>query len=184
MNHRDDATETARFRFRPMKQLLLIRHAKSDWDHPGLSDHDRPLNDRGRRDCPRMAEALRSRGITPDLIVTSTAVRAATTAEAIAGGLGLDTAAIARRSELYLAPPQLILRVIQGLDESAETVLIFGHNPGMHEAVGRLCGDEAVGDFPTLAVARIELDVDHWGAVEWGDGVLLECIVPRGLEAE
>ena len=100
MNHRDDATETARFRFRPMKQLLLIRHAKSDWDHPGLSDHDRPLNDRGRRDCPRMAEALRSRGITPDLIVTSTAVRAATTAEAIAGGLGLDTAAITRRSDV------------------------------------------------------------------------------------
>lgn len=167
-----------------MKQLLLIRHGKSDWDHPGLADHDRPLNDRGRRDCPRMAEALKSRGIVPDRIVTSTALRAATTAEAIAGELGVDSGTIARRPELYLAAPQVILRVIQGLDESAGTVFVFGHNPGMHEAVGRLCGGEAVDDFPTLAVARIELDVDHWGAVEWGDGVLLECLVPRGLEAE
>lgn len=166
-----------------MKQLLLIRHGKSDWDHPGLSDHDRPLNDRGRRDCPRMAEALKARGVSPDLIVTSTAVRAATTAEAIAGGLGLDPAAIARRSELYLAPPQLILHVIQGLDESAETALVFGHNPGMHETVERLCGGEGVDDFPTLAVARIRLEVDHWGEVEWGDGLLIERLIPRGLDA-
>jgi phosphohistidine phosphatase len=167
-----------------MKQLLLIRHGKSDWDHPGLSDHDRPLNDRGRRDCPRMAEALKSRGVAPDLIVTSTAVRAATTAEAIAGGLGVDPAAIVKRSELYLAPPQVILRVIQGLDESAETVLVFGHNPGMHETVERLCGGEGVDEFPTLAVARIELEVDHWGEVEWGDGLLIERLIPRGLDAE
>jgi len=164
-----------------MKQLLLIRHGKSDWDHPGLSDHDRPLNDRGRRDCPRVAEALKARGIAPDLVVTSTAVRAATTAEAVARGLGFDPAAIAKRPELYLAPPQIVLRAIQGLDEPAETALIFGHNPGMHETVERLCGGEPVDDFPTLAVARIELEVDHWGEVEWGDGLLVERLVPRAL---
>lgn len=167
-----------------MKQLLLIRHGKSDWDHPGLSDHDRPLNDRGRRDCPRVAEALKARGVAPDLVVTSTAVRAATTAEAVARGLGFDPAAIAQRPELYLAPPQILLRVVQGLEESAGTALVFGHNPGMHETVERLCGGEPVDDFPTLAVARIELEVDHWGEVDWGDGLLVERLVPRALAAE
>ncbi len=167
-----------------MKQLLLIRHGKSDWDHPGLSDHDRPLNDRGRRDCPRMAAALKSRAIAPDRIVTSTAVRAATTAEAIADGLGVVRSGIEFRPELYLASPQVFLRVVQSLDESAETTLIFGHNPGIHETVERLCDGESVDDFPTLAVARIELDVDHWGEVEWGDGRLLECLLPRTLAPE
>lgn len=167
-----------------MKQLLLIRHGKSDWDYPGLSDHDRPLNDRGRRDCPRMAEALRSRGIEPGAIVTSTAVRAATTAESIAQGLGFDPAAIVRRSELYLAPPAVILRVIQGLDESVGTALVFGHNPGMHETVERLCEGEGIDDFPTLAIARIDLEVEHWGSVEWGSGLLIERIIPRSLGGE
>jgi phosphohistidine phosphatase len=167
-----------------MKQLLLIRHGKSDWDHPGLSDHDRPLNDRGRRDCPRMAEALRRRGIFPELIVTSTAVRAATTAEAIALGLGYDPSLIVRCSELYLAAPPVILRVIQGLDEAAGTAMLFGHNPGMHETVERLCEGEGIDDFPTLAVARIDLKVEHWGAVEWGSGLLVERIIPRSLGDE
>jgi phosphohistidine phosphatase len=164
-----------------MKQLLLIRHGKSDWDHPGLSDHDRVLNERGLRDAPRMAAALQQRGIVPDLIVTSTATRAATTAAMIADGLGYPAERIVKVPDLYLAPPRTILRVIQGSEESAETVLIFGHNPGMHEAVNLFCEAPGLEDFPTLAIARIELAAEYWGGTEWGGGLLLEFLTPRSV---
>ncbi len=163
-----------------MKQLCLVRHAKSDWDHPGLSDHDRVLNERGRRDGPRMAAALRSRGVVPDLVVTSTAVRAATTAEMLAEGLGVPKERILRLPELYLAQPRTILRVVQGLDEAVGTALVFGHNPGMHEAVC-LLGAGGIESFPTLATAWFEVRAEHWGEIEWGDGRLLELLVPRAL---
>lgn len=165
-----------------MKQLLLIRHGKSDWDSPTLSDHDRPLNARGRRDAPRVAEALRSRGVAPDQIATSTAVRAATTAAALAEGLGFSPEAILALPELYLASPRAILRAVQNLDESAGTALVFGHNPGMHETVNLLTAGPPVDHFPTLAVARIELPNEHWGSVEWGDGRLVELLLPRELD--
>ncbi len=166
-----------------MKQLLLIRHAKSDWDHAGLSDHDRPLNDRGLRDCPRMARALAERGVVPGVVLSSTAVRARTTAEAITSGLGLDPAIIRLVPDLYLASDKVILKQIQGLDESKDTAFLFGHNPGMHETVNRLAAEGGVGDFPTLAVARFELDLDHWGQIEWESGRLMELIIPRDLPA-
>ncbi len=164
-----------------MKELFLIRHAKSDWDHAGLSDHDRPLNDRGKRDAPRMAEALRRLVVSPAQIVTSTATRAATTAELLAEGLGFPVAKIDRVPGLYLATPQAILRVVQGLDEEGGTALVFGHNPGMHETVNLLSGEMMVEHFPTLAVAHFELAVECWGEVEWGDGRLREMLTPRGL---
>lgn len=164
-----------------MKELLLIRHAKSDWDHPGLSDHDRPLNGRGLNDAPRMAAALVQRGIMPDAIVSSTAVRAASTATILSEAMKFPGESIIFLPELYLAPPRTILRVIQKLDESTSTVLIFGHNPGMHETVDLLSGDSGVDAFPTLAVARFEFPVDFWGAVEPGSGLLVELIIPRSL---
>ena len=164
-----------------MKELFLIRHGKSDWDHAGLSDHDRPLNDRGRRDGPAMGRALRSRGVKPDLVISSTAVRAATTADMVSEVLGFGADRIVRRSSLYLASPGTILREIQSLEESAAKVLIFGHNPGMHEAVCLLSGEMGVESFPTLAVARFELDVDFWWEVEEGCGLLTEFLIPRDL---
>lgn len=167
-----------------MKQLLLIRHGKSDWDHPGLTDHDRPLNDRGLRDAPRIASALIGRGVRPDLIVSSTAVRALTTAQLLAGKMGYPPENIREAPALYLASPGVILRAIQQLDEAAGTVMIFGHNPGMHEAVAAFAAGEEVADFPTLAVARIEISAEHWGSVEWDSARLLELIIPRGLTPE
>jgi len=164
-----------------MKSLLFIRHGKSDWDHPGLADHDRPLNARGLRDAPRVAAALAARGVVPDLVVTSTALRASTTAELVADGLGFPRERIVRLPELYLAPPRIILGVIRGLDEGAGTVLIFGHNPGLHESVELLSGDGGMEEFPTLAVARFELEVAFWGEVDWGGGRLVDRLVPRAL---
>lgn len=165
-----------------MKQLLLIRHGKSDWDHPGLTDHDRPLNQRGLHDAPQMAAALKKRAVEPDLIVSSTAIRAMMTARIIAGEMGHREERILRKPEIYLAPPEIILQTIQQLDESAGTVMVFGHNPGMHEAVNALSGGVQTTGFPTLAVARLEFREEHWGLVEWGSGQLLELITPSHLK--
>ncbi|MBL9151659.1 MAG: histidine phosphatase family protein [Verrucomicrobiales bacterium] len=169
-----------------MKELTLIRHAKSDWADAGLDDHDRPLNDRGRRDAPRMAAALAARGLRPDLMVTSTALRAETTARLVADGLEFPAGAIRREAGLYLARPDEILRVVQGLEETAGSAVLFGHNPGIHEAAYLLLkpADAVVlTDFPTCAVARIRLPDAFWGAVGYGQGELVDFLFPKGLEA-
>jgi phosphohistidine phosphatase len=167
-----------------MKKLLLIRHGKSDWGHPGVPDHDRVLNERGLRDAPRMGQALKKRGIVPDRIVSSTATRSVTTASMVAEGLGYPFERIVTTPDLYLAPPQTILRVVQSLEETAGTVLIFGHNPGMHEAVNLFCPSPELEDFPTLAVAWVEFAADYWGSVEWESGRLREFLIPRSLAEE
>lgn len=164
-----------------MKQLFLIRHAKSSWDVPSISDHDRPLNGRGERDAPRMAAALKQRELMPDQILSSTALRALNTASIIAQELGYSSSNIQTESDLYLASARTILTCVQKLDEELSTVFVFGHNPGMHEAAMRLTSDLRLSEFPTLAVARIEFDLEFWGEVDWNTGRLVELLIPRAL---
>ncbi len=165
-----------------MKQLLLIRHGKSAWDIPGLKDHDRTLNGRGENDASKMAAALKQRGVSPNAIMTSTAVRAETTARLIAKGLGFPESQIETNGDLYLASPRTIINVIQQCDESVETLLVFGHNPGMHDATDLISNAAGVESFPTLAVARFELQVDHWGEFDARTGLLLESLSPKTLQ--
>ena len=142
-----------------MKTLLVLRHAKSSWDDAALDDHERPLNKRGRRDAPRMGELVREHGLIPDVVISSDAVRARLTAEAVveaaryAGAILLD-----RR--LYLAGPADILSLLRTVGEKAETVMIVGHNPGLEELVAQLTGDWQ--DLPTAALAQIVLPIDRW----------------------
>jgi phosphohistidine phosphatase len=143
-----------------MKTLLVLRHAKSSRDDRTLDDHERPLNERGQRDAPRMGEVIREHGLAPDVILSSDALRARQTAEAAAkaahyaGEILLDP-------RLYDASPADILRVLRTVDETnASTVMIVGHNPGLEELVARLTLERQ--DLPTAALAQIALPVDHW----------------------
>jgi phosphohistidine phosphatase len=117
-----------------MKTLLVLRHAKSSWSDPARDDYQRPLNKRGRRDGPRMGELVREYGLIPDLVISSDAVRARLTAEAMAeaaryaGEVLLD-------QHLYLASPADILSLLRTVRENADTVMIVGHNPGLEELV-------------------------------------------------
>jgi len=147
----------------------------------GLSNHDRPLNERGLRDAPRMSTALKERGVVPGHIASSTAVRAATTARMLADGLGYPEDEIAYDRAIYLASPMEMLRVVQQFDESADTALMFGHNPGMHELVNQLGSGDWVEAFPTLAVGWLKLDIEFWGEADFGCGSLEELITPRLL---
>ena len=143
-----------------MKTLLVLRHAKSSWNDTSLDDHERPLNKRGRRDGPRMGELVLEHRLTPDVIMSSDAVRARLTAEAVAEAARYAGEILLDR-RLYLASPSGILAVLRTVREaSAGTVMIVGHNPGLEELVAQLTGEQQ--DLPTAALAQIGLPIDRW----------------------
>ena len=142
-----------------MKTLLILRHGKSSWKHPGLADHDRPLNSRGRQDAPRMGRLLRRKGLAPDRIVSSTALRARATAELAAEQAG-SGAAVELDGRLYLAGPRAIIAVLAELGGGASRLLVVGHNSGLEELLASLTGHAA--PLPTAALAEVLLPVAAW----------------------
>ncbi|MBS1697712.1 MAG: histidine phosphatase family protein [Actinobacteria bacterium] len=156
-----------------MKTLLLARHAKSDWDVAGLRDHDRPLNDRGLRDAPAMARRLVDDGVRLRRIVSSTAVRARSTAAAYAAAFEV---AVAEDPQLYAASARTILRVAATLPDDVDVAMLVGHNPGMADAVAELTGSDV--EFPTCAVAECRVDVGSWSELIEGSGRLLKLRTP------
>ena len=142
--------------------LVLVRHAKSDWGvvreahQPVIADHDRPLNDRGRRDAPRMARQLAETGFQPDAILSSTALRARTTADAFAAELGVP---VTLDPELYGAPARALLAAAAAT--RASSVLVVAHDPGMSVLAAHL-SDGGIGHMPTCAVASFTWEVGDW----------------------
>lgn len=139
-----------------MIRLALVRHAKSDWGDPGLDDHDRPLNERGRRDAPRMARRLAESGFRPDVILSSTALRTRTTAEAFATELGAE---VSLDPDLYGAPARTLLETAAAA--GVPSVMVVAHDPGMSVLAGRLSND-GIGHMPTCAVATFTWQQDDW----------------------
>ena len=135
-----------------VKTLTLLRHAKSSWDNPDLSDHDRPLNERGERDAPEMGRRLRERGIRPSVLVTSSAKRTRHTARHVARALGFPIEFIQVEKSLYHASPATMLKVIADLDTQFHHVLLIGHNPGISELAERL-SDGLVTNMPTAGMS-------------------------------
>jgi len=164
-----------------VKTLLLLRHAKSSWDHPSMRDFDRPLADRGKRDAPRIGRALKERGPAPDLIISSPAARARETVEAVIKSASL-TASLQFDESIYDASLAELMRLVRGLPDQTSCVLMVGHNPGFEGLVNRLTG--ASERMPTAALASIEFQVDHWQDVEDGQGKLLSVLIPRQLHDE
>jgi len=161
-----------------VKTLLVLRHAKSSWDDPGLSDHDRPLNKRGRRDAPRMGELMDELDILPDIIFSSTAVRARTTAVLFADACGFG-GEILLDDELYHAAPAEYLRTLSESAGGADCAMVVGHNPGIQELVAVLTG--AHERMPTAALACIELAIDDWREVASATGTLAGVWRPKEL---
>lgn len=147
----------------PMKTLFLVRHAKSSRDDPTLSDRDRPLNDRGRHDAVAMARRLAGRGVKPDRLLSSPARRALSTARRFADGLGIERESIAVDDRLYAGTAGILLSVIQGMDDRAGALMLFGHNPEMSSLAQQLSGRWT--DLPTCAVAEFRFDTARWSEV-------------------
>jgi phosphohistidine phosphatase len=163
-----------------MKTLLVLRHAKSSWKDSNLADHDRPLNERGRSDAPRMGTLLAREDLVPDLIISSSAKRAAKTAKDVAKNCGYEDEIIYTR-HLYAAWPESYVEVLQDLKAGYKRVMVVGHNPGLEELVEELTGEWV--RMPTAALAQIDLEIDNWsdlGLQESGD--LMNIWVPKELD--
>ncbi len=161
-----------------MKRLLVMRHAKSDWTH-AVPDHDRPLNDRGARNAPAMGKALAAMGAVPDHVLTSTAVRAATTVE-LAAEAGGWNCRIERRPGLYGASAHETLEELLDVDDEHDTVMVVGHQPTWGMLVFELTGARA--QIRTATVAGIDLGIPSWAQAPRARGELAFLLQPRMLE--
>lgn len=163
-----------------MKTLLLMRHAKSSWKEAGIADHDRKLNKRGKRDAPRIASLLEKHQLVPNVILSSSAVRACKTATLVAESSPFS-GDILTTSQLYMASPYDIMSAIDALDDSYTRALVIGHNPGMQQLVCHLTArDES---FPTAAVAAFEIPVASWSFIDMDQTAkLIGLWRPRELE--
>ena len=170
-----------------MKHLYLLRHAKSSWDDPGLSDFERPLAPRGKRATQRLAAHIRERGYEFDLVVCSAARRAADTWRWIASALNIDTT-VSEESGLYLAGSDKLMARLRKVDDGVENVLLVAHNPDMEVLAARLCRDgeadalRRIGEkYPTGGLAAIRLDCARWADLCDDAGFLQSFVVPRSL---
>lgn len=150
-----------------MRQLIVIRHAKSDWNDPDLSDHDRPLNPRGLRDAPVMGRRLARSCAMPVTLITSSAVRARATASLMAAEMGIVEDAIRVDARLYGASAAALLNYIRELADADNPVAIIAHNPGLTELVNIL-SDHEIENLPTCSYAVLNFDVTHWRQVAPG----------------
>ena len=160
-----------------MKELYLVRHAKSSWDFPNLSDHDRPLNGRGKRNAPEMGKRLKSLGILPDLLISSTAKRAYKTAKAIADEIGYSTEKIIVASDIFHASIENILDIVNDQLEETKSLMLFGHNPGFTWFANSF-GVLEIGNIPTAGIVAFEV-TKPWKDVTWGDGSMLFFDYPK-----
>lgn len=164
------------------RTLILIRHAKSDWDDPALDDHDRPLNPRGRKSAPRIGAWLRRNGYLPASVLCSTAERTRETWDGIAAQLRDPPDPVYTRG-LYLAAPADMLNAIR--DSEAPSLAVIGHNPGIGSLAWSLCRvppeHPKFGLFPTGATLVLDFDADHWAEVSPGRGEVVDFAIPREL---
>lgn len=160
------------------KTLYLVRHAKSSWSDSSLSDRDRPLNKRGRRSAPVMGSRLAVKGHRPDLIISSPAKRALMTAGIIAEEVGYDRSGILTDESMYFSGVGGMLKMLEGVDDRFQKVMIVGHNPAMTGLMNSLC-DAPVYNMPTCAITVIDYDMTSWSELRSVDGNLLDYDFPK-----
>jgi phosphohistidine phosphatase len=167
-----------------VKQIFVLRHAKSSWDDPSIDDHERPLAGRGRKATARIAAYIEENGIEPELVLCSTARRARETFQGISGVLGSPT--VQFKAELYDASAREWLETLNGIDESVSSVMLIGHNPALADLVLTLAGDgggidRVCNKFPTAALATLSFD-GNWQDLARGTSALADYVVPKDLE--
>ena len=160
-----------------MKTLIIFRHGKSDWDADNGQDHDRPVSERGVEAARTMGRFLKLAGQKPDSVVTSSAVRARTTAE-LAMEAGKWGAQLRVTRALYEATPFAVLEEVRAEPDTTQTLLISGHEPTWSELSSLLIGGGAI-HFPTACMARIDFEVESWKDAAYGRGALVWLIAPK-----
>lgn len=142
-----------------MKNLLLMRHAKSSWKDDSLKDHERPLKKRGRKDAKRIAKVIKKNDLVPDLILSSSATRAKETVDIVVETLSYKKQ-ILYSDELYMGEPQDYITALKSLDDDYKTVLMVGHNPGLEAYLQIIDGE--IESVPTAGLGYLVLVIDDW----------------------
>jgi len=146
-----------------MKTLLILRHAKSSWKDESLTDHDRPLNKRGKEDAPRVGRLVQNENLVPDIILCSTAKRARITVELVIEACGYEGEVIFSR-DLYGAGPEAYIEELTSLPDEINCAMVVGHNPGLEELIEELSGEYQ--PFPTAALAKLNLPMQSWSELK------------------
>ncbi len=163
------------------KRLLLIRHAKSDWGNPSIHDFDRPLNKRGNAAAPEMAQRMTNQKIYPDLIVSSPALRALTTAKYFASEWGIAESKIQTNKNIYEASIKHLLSVVSQFDKEYDTIALFGHNPGLTDFANYL-SDVNIYNMPTCSIVLLEFPFEDWNLVSGSTAKVLLFDYPKSGE--
>ncbi len=145
-----------------MKTLILIRHAKSSWDDPTLPDFDRPLNDRGKKDAPKMAKRLADKKINIDAFISSPAKRAKKTAELFIKEFDRDENEIILFPSLYHADVNDFYEAISVVDDKFKSIAVFSHNPGITSFANKLVEKAQLDNMPTSSVFAVKADIKNW----------------------
>ena len=161
-----------------LKSIYLNRHAKSSWSNPELTDFDRPLNERGKNDLPFMGKILSEKVKPPQLIYSSPANRAITTAKAIGKYLGYDKKNIIADMIIYDAVVSDLMKIINSTSDKLDTIMFFGHNPTF-TMISNYLSDKKIVNLPTCGFVQIDFDVKSWKAIEGNTGKLVLFEYPK-----
>ena len=160
-----------------MKELILIRHAKSSWSNPLLEDFERPLNKRGAKNAPFMAKILKQKEVNPDLIISSPSKRTKDTLDFFIKEFDYKGEIIFEES-IYEAPYINILKVIKNIDDKHKTIFLFGHNPGFNDLTDFLLG-RFEDNIPTCGVLKIDFDTNYWKNISKDNSKLIFFNFPK-----
>ena len=161
-----------------MKSLFLTRHAKSSWDHPGLSDIDRPLNSRGKKAAPRMGELIHKKKDIPNILISSPAHRAFSTAKAFAETFGYIENDIIINNTIYGAGPYQLLDIVKDQDDLYHSIMLFGHNPTF-TTFANMLSNENIFNVVTCGVVRIDFNIQNWVDIDYGSGSMIYYEYPK-----
>ncbi len=164
-----------------MKTLIIIRHAKSSWAQTGLADFDRPLNERGKEDAPKMAKVLAEKNLEIDALISSPAKRAYKTASIFRKQLNMKKTELIEAPALYEASVKTFYRVAENLKDEWKSVAIFSHNPGVTDFINTFdC--HPIYNMPTCGVYAIQIEIDSWKDFETGEKLFLFFEYPKGID--
>ena len=161
-----------------MKKLFLVRHAKSSWSNPDLDDIERPLNKRGKRDAPFMGKVLNDNNINPDLIISSPAERAFVTAKTVAEQINYPIIKIQIIDRLYHGGFKDLLVTLKGTKPSINTLMLFGHNPGLTD-LSNYISNQHIENIPTTGIVEIDLRVNNWNEIDEDSGTFVDFEFPK-----
>ena len=161
-----------------MKKVYFVRHAKSSWEDSSLNDIQRPLSSRGLRDAPFMAKLLKNKNVKADLIISSPANRALTTAKYFADAMNIPHDEIAVKNIVYEAYPEDVIRTIQKVDKEVNTLMVFGHNPTFTSIVNRYTEDY-IPNVPTCGIVKIEANINSWSEFSESTAMQTEFYFPK-----